>query len=1026
MARKVILDTYYSFTPSTRTIVIPHVVPKERLVLITNLTTNQVLFNFSDPNLTATAYTIGPDTTGNYPNATITTLTLNYNTTAQTNTDKLQIIVDEYEEKFSPSDTYLDPINKLRTSQPQSLIDTDYEYSIQTTKWEQLGMVNNQPFAYYVTATGNLNITNIIPTTGSRTYNVAVTTGTSAPAIGSPVVILDSLYSGADGLYIVDGNNNPTGTVTTGTANSFNYTGKYYYTGALSSIVNTGVTIGYQGYAFSNSAISMVSATATSNVVTVQTVQPHNMAVGNEIALAGASSANGSWTVSTIISPNTFTYNTTGVSTQNAGALTLTNASLYVRPQGLALHRAYDGGVRFSTNAASHNHQYIRQTRRYFRYQSGKGIQMSTGTTLKAQLNLDGVTSSGTLCTVITKDPHNIISGVTIVISGANESAYNGTFTIQNVITPYTFTYVANTTPANPVASGPVYGSVSNWYGAQNRIGIFDSQNGMFWQWDGQTLSAVRRSSVYQISGQFAVTPGSATVTVASGFNSYLSKQLLIGDFIVIKGMSFRVTNILSDSTMTISPPYRGNVVQSNAVVSRTVDYIVPSSQFNVDRLDGTGPSGYTIDLTKMQMFYIDYSWYGAGFIRFGVRGPDGNIVYCHRIVNNNVNYLAYMRSGNLPGRYETSTFSKITFMTGGASGINTNLLPTDTTINASSTSGFPNTGTLLVRNVANTEFMNYSGLTSNSFTGLTRANLASVLTTTGNLTNGNNYITSLGSTTGVQINQYIFGQGVPNQSYVTQIPNNTTIVMSQAAIANGTSNTIVFTPLGNTAQTFSYSTTAQTAIELHSPQFGPEVNHWGTSAIMDGGFTTDKSFIFTKGMQSSINVASGSTQAVMSFRIAPGASNGIPAPLLGQREIINRLQHLPFEADVYANGSFLITCVLNGTTSNTAEQWINVGGSSLSQYIFHTQGTSLSGGEAVFGFFLNTQGTSGLYATTQQDLTQLLAIGTSILSGGSANASTSIYPNGPDVLTFIAQNIQTGANAATIQARYSWNEAQA
>jgi len=121
-----------------------------------------------------------------------------------------------------------------------------------------------------------------------------------------------------------------------------------------------------------------------------------------------------------------------------------------------------------------------------------------------------------------------------------------------------------------------------------------------------------------------------------------------------------------------------------------------------------------------------------------------------------------------------------------------------------------------------------------------------------------------------------------------------------------------------------------------------------------------------------------------------------------------------------------LITCVLNGTTSNTQEQWVNVGGSSLSQYIFHTQGTSLTGGESVFGFFLNTQGSSGLYATTQQDLTQLLAIGTSILSGGSANAASSIYPNGPDVLTFVAQNIQTGANAATIQARYSWNEAQA
>jgi len=1037
MARKAILDTYYSFNPSTRTIVIPHVVPKERLVLITDLTTNQVLFNFSDPNLTTTSYTIGLDTTGNYPSATTTTLVLNYNTSALSNTDKLQIIVDEYDEKFSPSETYLDPINKLRVSTPQSLIDTDYEYSIQTTKWEQLGLINNQPFAYYVTATGNLNITNIVPTNGSRTYNVAVQTGNTAPAIGTPIVILDSLYAGADGLYIVEGNSNPTLAATTGTANTFNYTGKFFYTGTQSSIYNNGTTIGYQGYAFSNSAIGITAITtgATSNVITVVTSQPHGLLVGNEIALTGANTANGSFAVSTVISPNTFQYITTGVtnvpSTGTGNTITTTSASLYVRPQGLALHRAYDGGVRFSTNASSHNQQYIRQTRRYFRYQSGKGIQMSTGTTLKAQLNLDGITSSGTLCTVVTKDPHNINYPTQIYIGGANESAYNGIFTIQNVINPYTFTYITTTTPTNPVASGTVYGSVYGWYGAQNRIGIFDSQNGMFWQFDGQTLSAVRRSSVFQLSGQYSVTPGSSTVTVAPGYNAYLNKQLAVNDFIVIKGMSYRVSNINSDTSMTIQPPYRGTIAQTNAVVSKTVDYVIPSSQFNVDRLDGTGPSGYIIDLTKMQMFYIDYSWYGAGFIRFGVRGPDGNIVYCHRIINNNVNYLAYMRSGNLPGRYETNTFSKYTFATGGGTnGVGGNITPTDTIIYANTTAGFPSSGTLLVRNTANTEYVNYSGITGNSFTGITRASMITPLNTTGNLTAGNNYITSLASTAGVQVNQYIFGQGIAGQSFVTQIPNSTTIVMSQGAVNTGTGNTITFAPLANVAQTFIMSATAQTAIELHAPQFAPEINHWGTSAIMDGGFTADKSFIFTKGMSQAINVASGATQAVMSFRVAPGASNGVPAPTLGQREVINRMQHLPFETDMYSNGSFLITCTLNGTTSNTNEQWTNVGGSSLSQYIFHAPGTSITGGEPVFGFYLNTQGgvggAAGLFSTTQQDLTQLLALGTSILAGGSSNAASGIYPNGPDVLTFVAQSLQAGANASTISARYSWTEAQA
>ena len=1030
MARKAILDTYYSFTPSTRTIVIPRPIPKERLVLITDVTTNQVLFNFSDPNLTTTAYTIGPDTTGNYSQATTTTITLNYNTTALSATDKLQIVVDEYDEKFSPSESYLDPINKLRVSTPQSLIDTDYEYSIQTTKWEQLSMINNRPFAYYVTATGSLGVSDITATYGSKTYVANVALGSTAPPVGNVIVVADSVYGGADGIYTVDTNNNLTLTNTNNTQNNFSYTGKFYYINPAGSIYNNGTTIVYNGTLFSNAAITLSSANASSNVVNVTTSVPHGLVVGNEIALVGASAANGSWTAATVSSPTTFTYLTTGVQNNNQGALTLTNASLYVRPQGLAVHRAFDGGVRFSTNAASHNQQYIRQTRRYFRYQSGKGIQMSTGTTLKPQFNLDGLyyNSSNNSVTVTTKDPHNIAGGLGISISGANETAFNGNFTINNVINPYQFTYTPNTAPSVAQASGTYYGAANAWYGAANRIGIFDSQNGIFWEYDGQGLFAVRRNSIYQLSGQISVTPGSATVTASTNFPTFFSKQVSVNDYVVIKGMSYRVTNISSDSSLTINPPYRGLIASPVTVISKTVDLRIPSSQFNIDRLDGTGPSGYNIDLTKMQMFYIDYSWYGAGFIRWGVRGPDGNVIYCHKLINNNVNYLAYMRSGNLPGRYETNTFSKTTFLLGGTGGIGSNLNPTDQTIYVGSTSGFPSSGTLLVRNTSNTEYINYSSISGNTFVLSSTSLRGQAGNTTGQITGswtaGNNYITGLSSTTGSQISQYLYGSGIPSQSYITSIPNSTTIVMSQSAFTTNVSNSIIFAPLANVAQTFTYSATAQTAVELHSPIFGPEVNHWGTSAIMDGGFTPDKSFIFTKGMTNNIVVPNGSQYAVMSFRISPTASNGVPGVALGYREIINRMQQLPFEVDAYANGSFLITCYLNARTSNTAEQWQSVGGSSLSQYIFHTQGTTVTAntGEPVFGFYLNNP--QGTYATTQQDLTQLLALGNSINGGGNANAASGIYPDGPDVLTFAAQNIDTASRG--IQARYSWNEAQA
>jgi hypothetical protein len=1030
MARKAILDTYYSFNVVSKTITIPRAIPQERLVLITDVTNNIVIYNFSDPNLKSTAYSIATSADGSN---TSTTVVLNYNTSALANTDKLQIVVDEYDEKFTPAETMLDPINKLRTSTPQSLIDTDYEYSIQTTKWEQLAMLNNRPYAYYVTATGNLGLTDVQAVLGSRIYTANVTSA-PLPAVGTPVYIQDTIYGGADGLYIVNSNNNVAG------ANTFTYAGRYYFTGATGSIFNTGVTQGYYGNTFTNAAIAMTSASVTGNTVTVVTAAPHGLTVGNEIALTGASTANGSWLVSTIQSPNTFNFYT-DTFTPTSGAVTLTSASLYVRPQGSAVHRAFDGGVRFSTNASSHNHQYIRQTRRYFRYQSGKGIQMSTGTTLKSQFNLDGLiyTSANNQVQVTTKDPHNIFATMGVAINGANETGYNGIFNVLNVIDPYRFTYTPNTAPTATVASGNYVGSAYSWYNGTNRIGIFDSQNGLFYEFDGQTLWAVRRSSTYQISGQAVVVPGSNIVNSSTLYPTSFSKQVTAGDFIVIKGMSYRVVNIMSDQQMMINPAYRGTIQSNNAVISKTVDTRITQNQFNIDRLDGTGPSGYNIDLTKMQMMYIDYSWYGAGFIRFGVRGPDGNVIYCHKIINNNVNYLAYMRSGNLPGRYETNTFSKTTYLLGGQSGPGTALNSTDTLIYAANTFGFPNSGTLVLKNAntgglsyANTEFVNYSGISGNTFTGLTRGQVGNTTGIVVNTIAGNNLIqlTTGQVTTGLQVGQLVFGgagaANVAAGSYIAginQVGSNT-ITLNTGALATNTGVVIYVQPMANTGQTFLYTATAQTSIELHAPQFSPEINHWGTSAIMDGGFTVDKSFIFTKGMTSNVIVAAGASQAVMSFRISPSASGGVPGGTLGVREVINRMQQIPYEADVYANGAFLITCYLNAKTSNTAEVWQNVGGSSLSQYIFHNTGTTANTntGEPVFGFFLNINPGAG--STTQQDLSQLLALGHSILGGGATTGGSGIYPDGPDVLTFVAQNIDTAARS--IQARYSWNEAQA
>ena len=142
MARRVNIDTQYTFTPGTRTVVIPRALPRERLLLITNVTTNIVIYNFSDPTLTATAYNIAQNTMNT--NAT-TTVVLSYNTTSMNATDKLSIVVDEPSEYFVPDEAYQDPVGKLRVSTPQSLIDTDFEYGQQPTKWESLILIGNRP-----------------------------------------------------------------------------------------------------------------------------------------------------------------------------------------------------------------------------------------------------------------------------------------------------------------------------------------------------------------------------------------------------------------------------------------------------------------------------------------------------------------------------------------------------------------------------------------------------------------------------------------------------------------------------------------------------------------------------------------------------------------------------------------------------------------------------------------------------------------------------------------------------------------
>jgi len=969
MAKHAILESY-TFTPSSRQVVVNGKnIRREQLLLITNVTTNTVIYNFSDTSLTATAYTNSLVSTTGTPVET-TSITLNYNTTSMNSTDVLSIIVEETYTEIVPAETMRDPVDKLRVSTPQALIDTDFEYGVQPTKWESLILCHNRPSAFYDFTTGLSNLSSTPAfvgnggTASSGSYQITNVTATGQVVtvainntvgitVGSPIFIQGTLDdANAGGWWLVEsvsGNTNFTYTIPAGNV-------------PAASLFDTNKTYVFIAYFFTGAGIP-VSASAgaaislSGSVGTVTTTGDHGLRVGDAFYIVGTTGATGtlnsSWKVATTPSNSTFTFacTATGTITAAAGA----TATLYPRPLGYINHRPFDGGVQFGNVSPYHGYQIIRQTRRQFRYQSGKAIQFSTGSILKPSLNPDTITSSGTTVTVTTKYPHGQLVGAVVTISGANETAYNGNFTIVTAATPTTFTYTAGSTPSASPATGNVNANPYSWYGATSRLGMFDSQNGFFFEYDGQTIYAVKRSSTAQISGFAQATNGSQSVV---GTNTKFSSQLKPGDSIVLRGMTYFVQQITSDTQMYVYPEYKG-VSTVNCVISKTIDTRYPglslvgaTNTWNIDKMDGTGHSRMTLDLSKMQMFYMDYTWYGAGAIRFGFKNNRGEVIYCHRIPNNNVNTEAYMRSGNLVGRYECNHLPYYTYLTATLSSAAT----TGATISVNDTTGWPASGTVvLTASAATGAVIEYITYTSKTLTTLTIGSRAQ---------------------TG--------GQG--------------------------------------SAQTFTYSATAPIKAELYSPQSAGQLSHWGSSVIMDGRYDDDKSLVFNAGNNTAlINLAQNTRQPILSIRIAPSIDNGLSG-LIGQREIINRMQLTLRQMDVFTSGTaFKIEIFLNARISGGT--WANVGGSSLAQYIFHTSGQTVSGGEAIFGFFTSNSG------AVTQDLSIVRDIGNSILGGGTtANGSTTpanIYPDGPDVITVCCTNI-TNQATNTINSRLSWTEAQA
>jgi hypothetical protein len=92
--------------------------------------------------------------------------------------------------------------------------------------------------------------------------------------------------------------------------------------------------------------------------------------------------------------------------------------------------------------------------------------------------------------------------------------------------------------------------------------------------------------------------------------------------------------------------------VERSLVTGIVTESAVNQASWNADPLNGNGPSGITLDITKAQILFMDIEWLGEGTVRVGFI-IDGNFIVCHRFNHANLITSTYITTASLPLRYE-------------------------------------------------------------------------------------------------------------------------------------------------------------------------------------------------------------------------------------------------------------------------------------------------------------------------------------------------------------------------------------
>lgn len=218
----------------------------------------------------------------------------------------------------------------------------------------------------------------------------------------------------------------------------------------------------------------------------------------------------------------------------------------------------------------------------------------------------------------------------------------------------------------NPVSGGNAVGTAVDAFGrlrTSTPLTLFDSFN----RYDANDKFIT--STVNGANATFQDDTSTIDLNVDGSLNSKCVREtsrvfayqpgkslLVLNTFVMdthTTGLSQRVGYYNDDNGIFLQQNNSGIAfVKRTSISGVATDVPVYKSSWNIDVLDGDGPSGLTLDITKAQIFWMDIEWLGVGSVRCGFV-IDGKIVHCHTFHHANTIDSVYMTTAILPIRYE-------------------------------------------------------------------------------------------------------------------------------------------------------------------------------------------------------------------------------------------------------------------------------------------------------------------------------------------------------------------------------------